>query len=113
LDSRPHLNMGNERGEYPSRVGRETRWLVETGAAATANGPGSLRTERLALRQASRLRRKAPAIPGSADRRRRETGVSPLVIQSAATPNEGGTAEGSTFRRGDEGSFVLSGAGAR
>jgi hypothetical protein len=26
-------------------AGRETRWLVETGAAATVNGPASLRTE--------------------------------------------------------------------
>jgi hypothetical protein len=37
---------GYERDEYPSSVGRETRWLVETGATAAANGPGSLRTER-------------------------------------------------------------------
>src|SRR5262245_43180112 len=27
-------------------VGRETRWLVETGATTAGNGPGSLRTER-------------------------------------------------------------------
>src|SRR5690242_13800237 len=39
---------GYERDEYPSSVGRETRWLVETGAASTVNGPGSLRTERQA-----------------------------------------------------------------
>ena len=38
---------GYERDEYPSSVGRETRWLVETGTAAAVNGPGSLRTERL------------------------------------------------------------------
>jgi hypothetical protein len=37
---------GCERDEYPSHVGRETRWLVETGAATAVNGPGSLRTER-------------------------------------------------------------------
>ena len=30
------------------RVGRETRWLVETGATTAVNGPGSLRTERTA-----------------------------------------------------------------
>src|SRR3954465_10143918 len=36
---------GDERDEYPSSVGRETRWLVETGATPAANGPGSLRTE--------------------------------------------------------------------
>jgi hypothetical protein len=39
-------NTGIERDEYPSSVGRETRWLVETGTAAAVNGPGSLRTER-------------------------------------------------------------------
>jgi hypothetical protein len=38
--------MGSERDEYPSIVGTEIRWLVETGAAAAGNGPGSLRTER-------------------------------------------------------------------
>ena len=37
---------GCERDEYPSSVGRETRWLVETGATTAGNGPGSLRTER-------------------------------------------------------------------
>ena len=41
-----HLNTGDERDEYPTPAGRETRWLVETGAAAQGNGPGSLRTER-------------------------------------------------------------------
>jgi len=30
-------------------AGRETRWLVETGAATTMNGPGSLRTERAGI----------------------------------------------------------------
>lgn len=39
-------NTGCERDEYPARVGRETRRLVEAGTAAAANGPGSLRTER-------------------------------------------------------------------
>ncbi len=39
-------NTGCERDEYPSSVGRETRWLVETGATSKGNGPGSLRTER-------------------------------------------------------------------
>jgi hypothetical protein len=38
--------MGGDRDEYPSNVGRETRWLVETGVATAVNGPGSLRTER-------------------------------------------------------------------
>ena len=37
---------GDDRDEYPSRVGTETRWLVETGTTAAVNGPGSLRTER-------------------------------------------------------------------
>ena len=46
LDSAPHLNTGDERDEYPSPAGTETRWLVETGTAAMENGPGSLRTER-------------------------------------------------------------------
>jgi hypothetical protein len=52
---------------------------------------------------ASRLRRRAPAIQGSADRsprRRRLVGH-----ESAATPNEGGTAEGTTFRPGTNGRF--------
>src|SRR5690349_19598249 len=46
LDSRPQPNTGSERDEYPASVGREIRWLVETGATTAANGPGSLRTER-------------------------------------------------------------------
>src|SRR5439155_8482900 len=51
-----------------------------------ANGPGSLRTERRPSdRPTSRLRRRAPAIAGQA---------------SAASPNEGGTAEGTAFRPG-------------
>jgi len=50
LDSAPQLNTGDERDEYPSGVGREIRWLVETGATAAGNGPGSLRTQRRAGR---------------------------------------------------------------
>ena len=54
LDASRHLatysaditKTGYERDEYPSSVGIETRWLVETGVATAANGPGSLRTER-------------------------------------------------------------------
>jgi hypothetical protein len=69
VESRLNRRTGNERDEYPSSVGRETRWLVETGATAAANGPGSLRTERdVQWVVASRLRRRAPAIEGSADR---------------------------------------------
>ena len=77
LDARPRPAIlratsriaGDERDEYPSSVGRETRWLVETGATTAGNGPGSLRTERHAGdRDPSRLRRRAPAIQGSADR---------------------------------------------
>jgi hypothetical protein len=50
---RHHEDMGDERDEYPSSVGREIRWLVETGATTAANGPGSLRTEprRIAVAQ--------------------------------------------------------------
>src|SRR4029079_4222715 len=67
--SRPtSRRTGCERDEYPSSVGTETRWLVETGATAAGNGPGSLRTQR---RKLSRLRRRAPAIQGSADRPRK------------------------------------------
>ena len=70
---------GCERDEYPSRVGRETRWLVETGAATTGNGPGSLRTEREAATPqtsvgsgAERQRyRAAPIEPGPRRRGRR------------------------------------------
>jgi hypothetical protein len=78
--------MGDERDEYPSRVGREIRWLVETGATTAGNGPGSLRTERcssadLAPRDPSRLRRRAPAIQGSADQ---PLAVSSPSVRSAA-----------------------------
>jgi hypothetical protein len=45
---------GCERDEYPSSVGRETRWLVETGVTTAANGPGSLRTERRAASEIDR-----------------------------------------------------------
>src|SRR5207245_8415062 len=99
---------GCERDEYPSRVGREIRWLVETGAAAAGNGPGSLRTQRRASRDdeigpwrdPSRLRRRAPAIQGSADRRGPRERTAARRSRSAASPNEGGTAEGTTFRPG-------------
>ena len=57
---------GCERDEYPSHVDPETRRLVRAGTTTTGNGPGSLRTER--GRPSSRLRRRAPAIQGSADR---------------------------------------------
>ncbi len=61
---------GCERDEYPSHVEPEIRRLVRAGATPTGNGPGSLRTEReaAAAAGASRLRRRAPAIQGSADR---------------------------------------------
>ena len=61
----PHPKTGYERDEYPSSVGRETRWLVETGATAAANGPGSLRTERRARR-----RRGASPVGSGAERQR-------------------------------------------
>jgi hypothetical protein len=41
--------MGCERDEYPSHVGTETRRSVRAGTATTVNGPGSLRTERVAI----------------------------------------------------------------
>jgi hypothetical protein len=75
---------GNERDEYPSSVGRETRWLVETGATTAGNGPGSLRTERNAAAAADpvgsgaeRQRyRAAPIATGPTRRRRsRECGI--------------------------------------
>src|SRR6476660_2865430 len=53
---------------------------------------------------ASRLRRRAPAIQGSADR---HGSSGPVGHTSAASPNEGGTAEGTTFRPGDERSFLI------
>src|SRR4051812_11342935 len=49
---------------------------------------------------ASRLRRKAPAIAGSADRRPTRKRRPPVGQESAASPKEGGTAEGTTFRPG-------------
>jgi hypothetical protein len=56
---------GCERDEYPSSVGREIRWLVETGATTARNGPGSLRTERRAKR-----RRGADPVGSGAERQR-------------------------------------------
>ena len=44
--SRPQLNTGIDRDEYPSSAISETRRLVRAGMAAAANGPGSPRTER-------------------------------------------------------------------
>ncbi len=83
---------------------------METGATTAGNGPGSLRTERTRRsRTPSRLRRRAPAIAGSADRRRRATSPSadPSVRRVRQTPNEGGTAEGTTFRPRDDGRFFI------
>jgi hypothetical protein len=67
---RTSRTAGCERDEYPSHVAPEIRRLVRAGATPTGNGPGSLRTEReaAAAAGASRLRRRAPAIQGSADR---------------------------------------------
>ena len=62
-----------------------------------ASGPNG---ERRDAADASRLRRRAPAIEGSADRHGRTAG--PSVTRVRHTPNEGGTAEGTTFRPGDE-----------
>ena len=45
LDCRDITKNGFDRDEYPAGVGREIRWLVETGATTVGNGPGSLRTE--------------------------------------------------------------------
>ena len=103
-----HEETGYERDEYPSGVDPEIRRLVRVGTTTTGNGPGSLRTEHGAARAAdvSRLRRRAPAIQGSADRRSR-TRTRPSVRQSAASPNEGGTAEGTTFRPGTKRSFLI------
>ena len=103
---------GNERDEYPSSVGTETRWLVETGATTAANGPGSLRTERRTGDcPTSRLRRRAPAIQGSADRRRGATSppAGSSVKRVRHTPNEGGTAEGTAFRPWGRRSFLIHG----
>src|SRR5215211_483173 len=58
----------------------------------------------------SRLRRRAPAIQGSADRRPRERTIA-RRSRSAAQPNEGGTAEGTTFRPGTNRSFLILGRG--
>ena len=71
LDSAPTSRIRALIGTSTRRAPfRETRRLVEAGMAAAANGPGSHRTEREAAqpRTTSRLRRRAPAIEGSADR---------------------------------------------
>ena len=61
---------GCERDEYPSHVDPEIRWLVETGddddREWTREPPDRTRSGMAA--HASRLRRRAPAIQGSADR---------------------------------------------
>jgi len=104
---------GCERDEYPSCVGTEIRWLVETGATTAGNGPGSLRTERSAPR-----RRGADPVGSGAERQRyRAAPIGPDRVQrriarrswSAASPNEGGTAEGTTFRPGTTGRFLIPG----
>ena len=97
---------GCERDEYPSSVGRETRWLVETGATTTGNGPGSLRTER-----EGRIGHQ-PVGSGAERQRYRAAPIgrdSPRAVghASAASPNEGGTAEGTTFRPGTIRSFLI------
>ena len=98
---------GNERDEYPSIVGRETRWLVETGATTAGNGPGSLRTER-----EGRIGGTEPVGSGAERQRYRAAPIArshdPAVGHaSAASPNEGGTAEGTTFRPGTIRSFLI------
>ena len=72
-----HEERGCERDEYPSHVDSEIRRLVRAGTTTTRNGPGSLRTEHEVVRatDVSRLRRRAPAIAGSADRSPRERGT--------------------------------------
>jgi hypothetical protein len=70
-----------------------------------ASGPNGKRpAANAANRPPSRLRRRAPAIQGSADRQGpgRRPGHG-RRSRSAATPNEGGTAEGTTFRPGTNG----------
>ena len=59
----------------------------------------------------SRLRRRAPAIQGSADRRPGSTDPSadPSVRRVRQTPNEGGTAEGTAFRPWDDRPFLIPG----
>jgi hypothetical protein len=85
---RTDTNTGCERDEYASNVGRETRWLVETGAAAARNGPGSLRTEQRNAGDARLL-----AVGSGAERQRyraapiatgRVTATTPSVTMSAA-----------------------------
>src|SRR5439155_12953202 len=57
----------------------------------------------------SRLRRRAPAIQGSADRQGPAQAELARRSRSAASPNEGGTAEGTTFRPGTIGRFLIPG----
>ncbi|TMC60835.1 MAG: hypothetical protein E6J17_09350, partial [Chloroflexi bacterium] len=66
------------------------RWGMDPGAS----GPNA--------NVANRLRRRAPAIAGSADRRPTRKRRPPVGQESAASPKEGGTAEGTTFRPGTE-----------
>ena len=71
-----------------------------------ASGPNGRRpAANAANRPPSRLRRRAPAIQGSADRQGpgRRPDSQGRRSRSAAQPNEGGTAEGTTFRPGTNG----------
>ena len=63
-------DTGDERDEYPSESIQRSGGRCEPERRRRGNGPGSLRTEHGAARAAdvSRLRRRAPAIQGSADR---------------------------------------------
>jgi hypothetical protein len=69
-------DTGDERDEYPSKSIQRSGGRCEPERRRRGNGPGSLRTEHGAVRAAdvSRLRRRAPAIRGSADRSPRQRG---------------------------------------
>src|SRR5512144_130722 len=82
------------------------------GGKWTREPPDRTASDAATRRQPSRLRRRAPAIEGSADRQDRDSGIA-RRSRSAASPNEGGTAEGTTFRPGTNGRFLIPGAGPR
>ena len=108
LSSAPHLNKGNERDEYPSarrsrdpvvganRGGDDGEWTREPPDRTDASTASPTGTDE----PTSRLRRRAPAIQGSADR---SASSRSRRSPSAASPNEGGTAEGMAFRPGTKG----------
>ena len=106
---RTSRTAGCERDEYPSRrrprdpaVGA-SRNDDDEGMDPGASGPNARRREPRTPVGSGAERQRYRAAPIGRPRRRGP----PVGHESAASPNEGGTAEGTTFRPGDEWSFLI------